>query len=274
MVLPAPFGPRTTQRSSSSTVQSIVVEQRCLPAPDGHAGELEDGGHGAHPMPDAERIGGVASPAVTDVAPARLGAARLVGHGLAARPRGPRPPDRRGHRRRRDTRWWRAREDGLGPSVTALGRLRARRCDALGAALPAEGDPVGLGGPAAFNAAALEAGEAVVVLAPRASPSGLVPSGWARRSPGRPARRRRQLPDVGEADRDLRSALPDSADALASLDVARWRPEVADGLMNLRHRPARRRATRRAAALRGARRAGPPGPGDRGARPGGRRRRA
>ena len=48
---------------------------------------------------------------------------------------------------------------------------------------------------------------------------------------------RRQLPDVGEADRALRSALPETADALASLDVARWRPEVADRLMNLRHRP-------------------------------------
>ena len=48
---------------------------------------------------------------------------------------------------------------------------------------------------------------------------------------------RRQLPDVGEADRALRAALPEAADALAALDVARWRPEVADRLMNLRHRP-------------------------------------
>jgi hypothetical protein len=47
---------------------------------------------------------------------------------------------------------------------------------------------------------------------------------------------RRQLPDVGEADRALRAALPAAADALAALDVARWRPEVADRLMNLRHR--------------------------------------
>jgi len=52
------------------------------------------------------------------------------------------------------------------------------------------------------------------------------------------AAERRQLPDVGEADRALRSALPEAADALAALDVARWRPEVADQLMNLRHRPA------------------------------------
>ena len=51
------------------------------------------------------------------------------------------------------------------------------------------------------------------------------------------AAERRQLPDVGEADRALRAALPEAADALAALDVARWRPEVADRLMNLRHRP-------------------------------------
>ena len=63
-------------------------------------------------------------------------------------------------------------------------------------------------------------------------------TGWARRSPGRSlAAERRQLPDVGEADRALRSALLEAADALAALDVARWRPEVADRLMNLRHRP-------------------------------------
>ena len=48
---------------------------------------------------------------------------------------------------------------------------------------------------------------------------------------------RRQLPDVGEADRELRAGLLDAAEALARLDVARWRPEVADRLMNLRHRP-------------------------------------
>ena len=48
---------------------------------------------------------------------------------------------------------------------------------------------------------------------------------------------RRQLPDIGEADRSLRGELSRAADALADLDVARWRPEVADRLMNLRHRP-------------------------------------
>jgi hypothetical protein len=48
---------------------------------------------------------------------------------------------------------------------------------------------------------------------------------------------RRQVPDLGEADRTLRRVLSTTADALADLDVARWRPEVADELMDLR-RPA------------------------------------
>ncbi len=125
------------------------------------------------------------------------------------------------------------------PLVSGLGRLRAAGADGLGAALPAEGDPVGLGGPGAFNTAALDAGEAVVVLdAAGFALHGLVPHRvgaavtWSVM-----AAERRQLPDVGEADRALRSALPEAADALAALGVARWRPEVADRLMNLRHRP-------------------------------------
>jgi hypothetical protein len=46
----------------------------------------------------------------------------------------------------------------------------------------------------------------------------------------------RQLADVGEADRELRHVLQHAATTLADLDVARWRPEAADALMNL-HRP-------------------------------------
>lgn len=125
------------------------------------------------------------------------------------------------------------------PLVSGLGRLRVAGADGLGAALPTEGDPVGLGGPVGFNTAALEVGEAVVVLdAAGFALQGLVPDRvgaavtWTVM-----AAERRQLPDVGEADRALRSALPEAADALAALGVARWRPEVADRLMNLRHRP-------------------------------------
>lgn len=118
--------------------------------------------------------------------------------------------------------------------VVALGRLRAAGASSIGAAFPVEGDLVGLGGPAAFNSDAIEAGEAVVVAA---AGLGLVPhrTGAAITWAAHPAARR-QLPDVGEADRELRSALIESANALARLDVARWRPDVADELLNLRHR--------------------------------------
>ena len=49
------------------------------------------------------------------------------------------------------------------PLVLALGRIRASGARSAGLALPAPGHPVGLGGPREFNAAALEAGEAVVL---------------------------------------------------------------------------------------------------------------
>ncbi|MQW75100.1 hypothetical protein GHK92_04375 [Nocardioides sp. dk4132] len=123
--------------------------------------------------------------------------------------------------------------EGTDTLVGGLARLRAEGARSVGAAFPVEGDPVGLGGPADFNAAALEAGEAVVTDVG----VGLVPvsvgpaTTWvAHRA------QRRQLPDVGEADRALRRELLEAASALAALDVARWRPEVADLLMNLRHR--------------------------------------
>jgi hypothetical protein len=124
------------------------------------------------------------------------------------------------------------------PLVTWLGALRLEGADAVGAALPAEGDLVGLGGPREFNAAALEAGEAVIVLdAAGGALRGLAPSRvGAAVTWHSMAAERRQLPDVGEADRTLRAALLTAADDLAALDVARWQPEVADQLMNLRHR--------------------------------------
>jgi hypothetical protein len=124
--------------------------------------------------------------------------------------------------------------DGTDTLVGALGRLRSLGATSFGAAFPAEGDPVGLGGPRAFNADSLEAGESVVVAG---TGLGLVPqrTGAAVIWTAQPAERR-QLPDVGEADQQLRLALLESADALARLDVARWRPEVADMLLNLRHR--------------------------------------
>lgn len=123
-------------------------------------------------------------------------------------------------------------EDGTVTLLAALASLRRAGATWFGVAVPAAGDPVGLGGPPAFNAAALDAGEAVVV---GGCDLGLVPTrvGAAVVWEASPAARR-PLPDVGEADRELRRALLESATALAALDVARWRPEVADELMDLR----------------------------------------
>lgn len=116
--------------------------------------------------------------------------------------------------------------------VVGLGRLRALGATSVGAAFPIDGDPAGLGGPTTFNAEALSVGEAAVV--PEAG-VGLVPArtGAAITWVATPAQRR-PLADVGEADRALRAAMPVAADALAALEVARWRPEVADELIDLR----------------------------------------
>ncbi len=123
--------------------------------------------------------------------------------------------------------------EGTVPLILALGLFRSERATGAGLAMPEPGDPLGLGGPPAFNADALEVGEAVVL---RGVDLGLVP---ARAGAGvvwrcLPANERRQVPDLAEADTALRAALPQIADELAALDVARWRPEVADELMALR----------------------------------------
>lgn len=119
------------------------------------------------------------------------------------------------------------------PLILALGMLRAERATSAGLALPVAGDPVGLAGPVQFNSEALEVGEAVVLdgvdlgLVPARAGAGVV---WRCMS----ATSRRQVPSLAEADTDLRATLPRVADALADLEVARWRPEVADELMALR----------------------------------------
>ncbi|MBM9459000.1 hypothetical protein JK386_03725 [Nocardioides sp. zg-536] len=123
-------------------------------------------------------------------------------------------------------------EGSAEPLLLELGALRGAGVTGLAAAFPATGDPVGLRGPAALTAEAIDQGEAVLALG--------TDRAWVPYRVGRavewvpyPANRR-PPPDLGEADRELRGALLAAADALAALDVASWRPEVADELHDLR----------------------------------------
>ncbi|HSE70664.1 MAG TPA: hypothetical protein VLA97_07890 [Nocardioidaceae bacterium] len=124
-------------------------------------------------------------------------------------------------------------EAGTVPLILAIGRIRSAGATGAGVALPVPGDPLGLAGPAGFNQEALEAGEGVVFegidagLVPHRAGSGVV---WQYHH----AVSRRQVPDLPEADTMLRQALLSAANTLADLDVARWRPEVADELTALR----------------------------------------
>jgi hypothetical protein len=122
------------------------------------------------------------------------------------------------------------------PLIVALGRLRSNGATGAGIALPVPGDLLGLAGPADFNVEVVEVvevGEGVLVegaelgLVPHRAGAGVV---WV----CHPATSRRQVPDSSEAEQALRRALLDASRTLADLDVARWRPEVADELMDLR----------------------------------------
>lgn len=117
-----------------------------------------------------------------------------------------------------------------GTLLDLLAALRRGGAGSVGLALPAHGDPLGLGGPPAFNAEALEHGQALV------SDAGLgaVPVVGEETVVWHlgPAARR-SVADVGEADRGLRDALRRATAELVRLDVARWRPEVADLLTDL-----------------------------------------
>ncbi len=119
------------------------------------------------------------------------------------------------------------------PLVLALGMLRSRGAARATLALPVPGDPVGLGGPPDFNALALETGEAVLL---PGSGLGLVPAvvGAGVTWQATAGAESHTVPDLAEADLDLRESLLESSARLVDLDVARWRPEAAEGLRALR----------------------------------------
>lgn len=118
------------------------------------------------------------------------------------------------------------------PLLVALSLLRRGGTTRMALAYPAPGDPTGLVGPREFNEAALEAGEAVVC---DGSGLGLVPlpvgAGvqWQvhRADPPPP-------PSLPQAESDLAEALLETTTTLVDLDVARWRPEAAAALADLR----------------------------------------
>lgn len=126
------------------------------------------------------------------------------------------------------------------PLGWALPVLRERSPEGVRAVLPVAGDPRGLPGPGPFTTAALEAGEAVVGrglgLVPRITEHGSAADRtcsvlWTAYEVAEPA------PDpltVPEAEHDLTAATRDAASALAALDVASWRPEVAGELARVR----------------------------------------
>ena len=138
------------------------------------------------------------------------------------------------------------------PLAQAVARLRASGAQRLRLVLPAPGDAVGLPGPGPFTSAALTASEGVLALRPDGTGTGLVPTLQSHGSPFDgtvttvtwtaydvvvPG------PDPGpflrDAEHDLRRGVVEAASALRDLDVARWRPDVANALADLR-RDARR----------------------------------
>jgi hypothetical protein len=133
------------------------------------------------------------------------------------------------------------------PLGWALTVLRERTPEGVRVVLPVPGDPRGL--PVApdgtFTTAALDSGEAVVGrgigLVPTLTEHGSAVGSrttsvrWTAYEIGEAA------PDpltVAEAEHDLTEILRAAASALAALDVATWRPELAAELARVRRRPA------------------------------------
>ena len=133
------------------------------------------------------------------------------------------------------------------PLEQAVGRLRAEGVTRVRVVLPAPGDVIGLPGPGAFTSAAIAAAEGALALRPDGTGTGLVPTVTAHGSafdgtvttvvwtaydvavpPLEPG------PFLHDAEHDLRRGIIECLEVLRDLDVARWRPEVAGALQDLR----------------------------------------
>lgn len=127
------------------------------------------------------------------------------------------------------------------PLRDAVRALRALGAHAATVALPRPGDPHGVGGPRELTEAAVDAGEAVVAVG---APVALVPRVTTFGPPGDQGQlvrwqwhEARPAPagmDVTEADQALGTALFEANSTLTDLDLASWRPEVAQLLEDVR----------------------------------------
>jgi hypothetical protein len=125
-----------------------------------------------------------------------------------------------------------------------LASMRSAGVRGLVLVLPVPGDPAGLPGPVAFNARAIDVGEAVLTVAD--SPDGLLPRVAPPDPDGPPGtlvhwevepvnpRVGLDLPSLGEAERELFTTLREVTAAVADLDLARWRPQLAAALDGIR----------------------------------------
>lgn len=113
--------------------------------------------------------------------------------------------------------------------------------------LPRPGDVLGLPGPPDFNIAAVDAGECVLTEPlPDGSAWGLIPQITPYGSVWEPGtlvtwqvhgvlpRRVTDVASLAEAERELREALRVATEALAQLDVTRWRDDAADRIAAVR----------------------------------------
>ena len=131
-----------------------------------------------------------------------------------------------------------------GDLAELLPDLAASGATALRVVLPAPGDPFGLAGPADFTVEATDAGEAVLVeggpvplgLVPHVTefgsvlePGAIVDWRVSQVQPPRPL-----AESLGDADRSLREATRSATEALAGLDVSRWREDAAERISGVR----------------------------------------
>jgi hypothetical protein len=140
-------------------------------------------------------------------------------------------------------------EEGDVTVGVALGRLRSAGVQALRVVLPEPGDPTGLPGPPSFTVDAVAVGETAISVAPPGAPAvALVPSvagsgggdvvRWDVVEVG-PSAHPHGLPTLSEAERQLAESLLEATEALAGLDLARGRDEVAGRLASLERRVSR-----------------------------------